>query len=69
MTLRELILRLETLQAEGVARPNSPVIAEGHDENDDLVQACVDGVMVEARCEDEGEPPGVYLSLSEISTG
>lgn len=66
MTLGELIRQLAALRASGEATDNSPVILEGNDEDDNLVQACIDGCHVEIRCDDE---PGVFLDLSELSIG
>lgn len=66
MTLGSLIQHLEALRAQG-ATDESPVLLEGHDEDDHLVQAYIDGVMTESRCEEGAQ--GVYLNLSELSIG
>jgi hypothetical protein len=68
MTLGELMRQLEMAKLIG-ATDESPVVLEGHDEDDNFVQACIDGVFSEPRCEDEEEPQGVYLNLSELIIG
>ena len=68
MTIDELIRQLEQVR-EQLGRGDSPVILEGSDEDDNLVQASVDRVFTEARCEGEDETQGVFLHLSELSIG
>lgn len=70
MTLSQLRRRLDDLLED--ARQNgvteeSPVIIEGHNEDDLFVQAGIENVETERRCEDEGAPSGVYLNLTELS--
>jgi hypothetical protein len=68
MQLDELIRQLSAIR-EQLGRGDSPVILEGNDDDDHLVQACVDGTFTESRCEDEDEPQGVFLRLSELTIG
>lgn len=65
MTLGELYARLDSLMRDG-ASPDCPVIVEGHTDEDEFVQAGVDNVDVEDRCEGDDEPPGVYLDLCDL---
>jgi hypothetical protein len=66
MTLGELMKALKKLVSDG-ARLDSPVIVEGHDEEDRFIQASVSDVKTESRCEDDGEAAGIYLGLEEIT--
>lgn len=66
MTLGELIRALEELRDDGIP-DNAPIIVEGHDDDDRFVQAHVEDVKAESRCEDDDEPPGVYLGLEEVT--
>lgn len=72
MTLKDLEEALAALRAEG-AEDDSPIIVEGEIAEDawaeegDLVQAGVESVKVEGRCEDGS--PGVYLSIVGVSIG
>ncbi len=65
MTLAELYARLDSLMRDGTP-PDSPVVIEGHDDADRFIQAGVAEVSTERRCEEDHEPPGVYLVLEEV---
>jgi hypothetical protein len=66
MRLGELIRQLEATKEAG-ATDESPIIFEGHDEDDNFIQAFIESVTTERRCEDDDEPQGVYLNLVELS--
>lgn len=65
MTVAELLNALETELAQGRARHDSPVIIEGH-ASDDFLQLDVEDVKGEARCEDDEEPPGLYIGFKDV---
>lgn len=70
MTAETLIKALQREIAEGRARPDSPVIVEGdleyfNSDEDGLLQLDVEEVKGETRCEDDDEPPGLYLFVVE----
>ncbi len=64
--IRLLTDRLEEGRDTGVTE-ESPVIVEGHNEDDLFVQGSIETVKTERRCEADGEPSGVYLDLHELS--
>lgn len=64
--IRLLTDRLEEGRSNGVTE-ESPVIIEGHNEDDLFVQAGIETVEAERRCESDDEPTAVYLNLKEVS--
>jgi hypothetical protein len=65
MTIDTLIESLQALRRGGVPG-DAPILVEGYDEEDRFVQAVVSDATTETRCEEEHEPPGVYLTLDEL---
>lgn len=65
ITLGELFRQLVLARNAG-ASDDSPVIIEGYDSEDNFIQACLENVTTERRCEEDGAPQGVYLNLCEI---
>ncbi len=66
MTLSELEACLKQARDEG-ATDESPVIVEGHDDEDNLIQAGIDTVTTEHRCEDGAQ--GLYLNITGVTFG
>ena len=64
MTLAELYACLDSLMRDG-AHPESPVIVEGYDEGDELMQRSIGSVTTEARCEADDEHQAIYLNLRD----
>lgn len=64
MTLAELYARLDSLMRDG-AHPDSPVIVEGYNEDDDWIQGSIGSVTTEARCEADDEHQAIYLNLRD----
>lgn len=66
ITLGELQRQLMAIRQQDGVTDDSPIIVEGYDEDDNFfVQACLESAKTERRCEEEGEPQGVYLNLCE----